>query len=312
MLTFKSFLQESTVIANNATPSIQTIPPGSHQNYQSLEEKVITKTHHTSYEAYEKYHGGLGNSGHQTQLSLHHKAIAPLHHLLAKHYTFDPIHHQEIVDHMQDAHYNRELNSYHWKTHHGTQPTPDEIKHHQKYTHIRDAHINKHTTPTHFTVYSGLPKHPVFYTHNQKIDKHGTTFQHPAYLHTTLSKHDAWPYATNKDQINNGKHVGPKTNNHTVQHHHYLKIEVPKGRPGAYVGHIPSKHENPKSKSKGHNIHGDEFQYGYHEFILPRNTKLKIHPKPETHIRSYSAYNHHVGHYTREEHHHFWHTTIEE
>lgn len=42
---------------------------------------------------------------------------------------------------------------------------------------------------------------------------------------------------------------------------HVLKIHVPKGHPGAYVDHV------------SHNS-------GEKEFILPRGSKLKIHPKP--------------------------------
>jgi hypothetical protein len=104
-----------------------------------------------------------------------------------------------------------------------------------------DEALHVHSTPHDFVVFSGIdPEHAKNIISNDRV-------QHPAYLSTSLAPHVAASFAKFKpDEKSNGIEG------------HILKIHVPKGHPGAFVGHMDAT-------------------LGEHELILPRGTILNIH-----------------------------------
>lgn len=107
-----------------------------------------------------------------------------------------------------------------------------------------DKALQQHKTPHSFHVYAGVKGSSA---HNTL--QHNITYHHAAYLHSSLNDKMAAGFTLHHHEQKNGE---------DHYHHHILKIHVPKGHPGSYVSHI-SHHPHEK------------------EFILPRNTKLKIH-----------------------------------
>lgn len=106
-------------------------------------------------------------------------------------------------------------------------------------------------------VYSGVTWHPGELA-KQHQDRH---IHLPAYTSTSLDKGVAHSFAT-----------GDKNNQQHVIHFH-----LKKGQAGKYVEHHT---ENP----------------GEHEFILPRNTTVKIHPRPDRYYDHLSDTETHVWH----------------
>jgi len=106
-------------------------------------------------------------------------------------------------------------------------------------------------------VYSGVTWHP-----GNVAKQHPERHVHlPAYTSTSLDKSVAHGFAT-----------GDENNNTHVIHFH-----LKKGQPGKYVEHHT---ENP----------------GEQEFILPRNTTVKIHPRPDRYEDAVSGQVTHVWH----------------
>lgn len=186
-------------------------------------------------------------------------------------YSGNPV--KEETDNVEKLHH--ELSEHYWHQakhketlHSLTSGSRHLNKHlHKKY---EAGETNVHTTQTK-QIDKALTQHKTphefhTYTGVTREPKPGT-YHHPAYLHTSLKKHVARGFAREH-------YVDGKT------HMHILKIHVPKGHHGSYVSSL-SDHPNE------------------HEFILPRNTKLKIHPHHETEV--------HYG-----THYHIHHTTIEE
>jgi len=106
-------------------------------------------------------------------------------------------------------------------------------------------------------VYSGVTWHPGDVA-KQHPDRH---VHLPAYTSTTLSKDVAHAFATGDSE--NATHV--------------IHFHLKKGQPGKYVEHHT---ENP----------------GEHEFIMPRNTTIKIHPRPDRYEDAISGNVTHVWH----------------
>jgi hypothetical protein len=93
----------------------------------------------------------------------------------------------------------------------------------------------------------------------------------PAYTSTSTSKATALNFATDHPD-SKGK-----------RHNHILHIHLKPGQKGHYIG------------DQGY--HGNEY-----EFLLPRNTTLKVHPKPQ----SFPAGSHHLNDYPV----HVWHAHV--
>jgi hypothetical protein len=106
-------------------------------------------------------------------------------------------------------------------------------------------------------VYSGVTWHPGNVA-KQHPDRH---VHLPAYTSTSIDKQTAHSFATGDE--NNQQHV--------------IHFHLKKGQAGKYVEHHT---ENP----------------GEHEFILPRNTTIKIHPKADRYYDHVSDTETHVWH----------------
>jgi hypothetical protein len=108
-----------------------------------------------------------------------------------------------------------------------------------------DHLLSKHAAPHDMHVYTGVDDNHPLHDIESKHKEHNLI--HPGYTSTSISKSRAEGFAKS---TNTDKHV--------------LKIHVPAGHPGAYIDHL--------SANKGEK-----------EFLLPRGTKLKVHPNPEVH-----------------------------
>lgn len=136
-------------------------------------------------------------------------------------------------------------------------------KHAVKVADLDDA-LHAVKAPHDITVYSGIhAKHaPHVMRKAQKLQQYGNKpikLVHRAYTSTTIDHELASNFAgdSEKEELHS---VHKKTT-----HHHVLKIHIPKGHPGAYVGN-PALSDMPDEQ----------------EFILPRGTKFHVNPRPET------------------------------
>lgn len=117
-----------------------------------------------------------------------------------------------------------------------------------------DEALNHIKTPRSFNVYSNIRSSPIYRMNSEGI------VHHPGYISSSINK----DYAIN--QWRNGNHT--------------LKIHVPKGHAGTYVGqHISTVP-------------------GQHEFILPHGLNLKWIKsekiKPRRRLKDYDYYLHHM------------------
>lgn len=117
-----------------------------------------------------------------------------------------------------------------------------------------DKATNKHSLEHDLHIYSGLSFNP-----HKELSKNKTGLVHlPAFTSTSVSKDIAFNYA---------KH------NQTGGIKHILHIHMKPGDRGAYIDQ--------------HSVYNGE-----HEMLLPRNTTLKVHPKP--HIEEKDGHTVHV------------------
>ncbi len=137
-----------------------------------------------------------------------------------------------------------------------------------------DAALNYYKTPVPLVVYSGLAEIP-----------HIGIYHHAGYLHTSLNletaKHFAQIHPKKGTMITTVGGGTLKTSNYYI-----LRINVPAGFPGAYVGHITNqwKDKRPSMLSQSEDYKSENEE----EFILPRNLDLKIYPHPKTTINRYN------------------------
>lgn len=118
-----------------------------------------------------------------------------------------------------------------------------------------DKTLSKHKTPEDMHVYTGAGFSPErFKEKDHKPDQH-IKVHLPAYTSTSLHQSQAEVFAK-KDPV---EHKGEYSD-----HQHMLKIHVPKGSGGLYLG---SRSQFPQEK----------------EFVLPRDSKVHVHPKPDIH-----------------------------
>jgi len=160
-----------------------------------------------------------------------------------------------LVSYMGDS---RDLNSYHWEKHKNNLGNLDKLSKqiHEEQTQHIDTAIQRHKTPMKLAVWSGTMHDPRRLMNEQGI------VHHPAYLSTSLSEEKAKMFA--------GLHYSDSR-----PEKHLMKIHIPQGHPGAYVGHFMTR---PTER----------------EFILPRGTNLK-HVKTEV-TKDYSGDTYHVHH----------------
>jgi hypothetical protein len=147
----------------------------------------------------------------------------------------------------------------------GSRLTPE----HRKGMMTLDDATYAHTTPHAMTLWSGIsPEHADKVMTNEQV-------HHPAYLSTSLSPHVAAAFTRFKADEKSGGIEG-----------HMLKILVPHGHPGAFIGHVSM-------------VHNEKGEMGEHEFILPRGTVLNIHhdkrvyaPMPHSDGKSFFTIHH--------------------
>ena len=146
--------------------------------------------------------------------------------------------------------------------------TPLRSKEQEQLHHLDE--VANETALDHHYLYSGLGK-----TRAQQIKEaaeSGSELRLPAYTSLTLSKPVAYDFAQNHSYFNKSGEVVPKDQ----REYHYLSLLVKKGQKAAHIA--------PWS------VHDHEY-----ESILPRNTKLKIHPTPTVNTDSTGA-KHHIWH----------------
>jgi hypothetical protein len=147
----------------------------------------------------------------------------------------------------------------------GSRLTPDN----RKGMMTLDEATYAHTTPHALTLWSGIsPEHADKVMQNEQV-------HHPAYLSTSLSPHVAAAFTRFKADERGDGIEG-----------HMLKILVPHGHPGAFIGHVSM-------------VHNEKGEMGEHEFILPRGTVLNIHhdkrvyaPMPHSDGKSFFTIHH--------------------
>ncbi len=183
-------------------------------------------------------------------LNIHHEKAKGIEKRLSPHYSYTPNEEMAINDLMyRSHHYNRKLAT-------NEKMTPEEQTHHN---HILDA-IKRHRTPTSFHVYTGITHH---LSHLFPTD----TIDFPSYKHTSLSKKISVGFADR----------------------HIIKIHIPKGAHGIYVGDAAKQGEGLES----------------HEFILHPNAKIKLEKNPKQ-IEAYSNF----GKSSRTRNYLLWHATL--
>jgi hypothetical protein len=229
---------------------------------QFLSEKV--KEHKDDHDEYHEVQMGIGDRNkkdhdeyHEVQMGIGDRnkkkineeilieatQISSLHKKLVKHYkNYDDNHEHYIKNYTSESSH---INNKLWKK---TILSSYEKKHIKNI----DSVIKKHKTPKAMTVYSGLGKKHPLHDHLNKKNKKPIKLIHHAFTSTSLSNNVAGKFSHSLYSDKN-----------TIEHRHVLKIHVPKGHTGAYVSHISIY---PREK----------------EFIMPRGTKLHVHPVPKT------------------------------
>jgi hypothetical protein len=208
----------------------------------------------------------------------------------------EPIHFKHVIKeekNWEDVNDNEHLGnssdsiSEHLQTHQKIKPSKEQSKYIKSYTHS-SRHLNrmlirKHNVNDDFEdnkenikhldsatnqpighelhVYSGIGFDP-----SKHISKEKPIIHLPAYTSVTHDKNIAHSFASRN----------PMTEHHKNTYH-ILHIHMKPRNKGIHVDHL-SEHE-------------DE-----HETILPRNTKLKVHPVPDKHI--IHGVEHHIWHAT--------------
>ena len=142
-----------------------------------------------------------------------------LHNSLRRHYyNYEDIHNEQLHNYIHDSF---PLNYYHWS------PSKSEEAGFSKSrlkseTKILDSAMKAHKTPKGMTVWSGT-----FHDPRERKNKQGIV-RHPAYLSTSIRRIVGETFA----DIHEDNEV-----------RHLLKIHVPKGNEGAYVGHLKYSEE---------------------------------------------------------------------
>lgn len=140
--------------------------------------------------------------------------------------------------------------------------TGDKAGVHEKLTDRLDKVLHRHTLPSSLHVYSGMGPNRTYAVRNAA--KEGKHLHLPAYTSTSTSKHIGSVFSRTSHE---------KDKKET----HMLHVHLPKGHAGLYI-------------DKGGQTQTEQ------EFLLPRHTKLKIHPKPT--VFETDTHKHHIWHAT--------------
>jgi hypothetical protein len=186
------------------------------------------------------------------------KKIAPLHAALTAHYhEYDDTHKKAIKEYTTSSHAMN--NSLHaeaaGKDRNGRPFDADDHKRLMPQVKRMDKLVNKTKTPADMHVYSGTQTSPARFKSPDHKPGDPIKVKIPSFTSTSISKFQAEAF-TGYDEHHEHDHDPLK------DHTHMLKIHVPAGHKGAYIDH--------HSKNKGER-----------EFVLPRNTTLHVHDKPE-------------------------------
>ena len=191
--------------------------------------------------------------------------MTALHGKLTEHYDkkkYDSI----DLKHLEDYTAGDTLSHQLWDSHTRGVAMSDSTK---NITKGMDEALNQVKTPRSFHVYSNTKMDP-----RQHINKEGIV-HHPAYMSTTINPTFAKNWWLGRNKKEDGKVISEK---------HILKIRIPKGHSGSYVGeHISSVPHQ-------------------HEFILPRGTNMRYHGTttetrgPTKYDSSNVEYRHHIHH----------------
>jgi hypothetical protein len=137
-----------------------------------------------------------------------------------------------------------------------------------EHVHTMDDAMQQVKTPHDMHVYSGVSFHPIM-MHHQRTGKH-FGLHLPAFTSTSLRPSIAASFAkSGKAGVFDTRTISPKsakddwnTTDHYTTVGHVLKIHIPKGSAGVYVGHTDDWRSSMRFKES--------------EFILPRHSKLII------------------------------------
>ena len=117
-----------------------------------------------------------------------------------------------------------------------------------------DRALDQRAAPKEFFVYSGIPFNP------NEVKNTDGLIHLPAYTSTSLKFSKATGFARHFSDHDDPEHTS---------HHHVLKIHIPEGsKHGGYI----DQHSNYKDNE--------------HEFLMKRNSVIKVDRVPETHIAS--------------------------
>jgi len=136
-----------------------------------------------------------------------------------------------------------------------------------------DKELDEHKLPQKLHTYSGVRFDPDKIASTHK-DRH---IHLPAYTSTSIEKETALGFA--QDHTDH-------TDEHDFTHHHIIHFNLKKGQKGMFVGMHPDLNSNDQISA-----HPRE-----HEFILPRNTRIKIHPKHDTYDDNNNSKTYHIHH----------------
>lgn len=287
MKNFSDFLSEN---ANNYYTPIQTTfgrqpKPANDNQYESIRVIFGKHSHLPHVPIKEDFeHENFDHIDNSLSSKLQSHKAQQTHEILKKHYHYEPHQVHQIGSYTNNS---ESLNNSLYKNKGHIDKLRDK---HQEQVKKMDELVHRHKTPHEFHVYTGL-----HHAHNLtkiKAKQNGSIHapikvQHHAYTSTSLDKRAAKNFAHSTHEIHKttvDEHGHP---HHIEEHHrHMLKIHVPAGHHGAYVDHHSS---TPGEK----------------EFILPRGTKLHVHPIPHTETNTIE-YHENGKRYTSHHHFHIW------
>ena len=168
--------------------------------------------------------------------------------------------HDELHGYTEGSHINRRL----FKAHVSGNPEKSKLP--------LDSVLDKHKLTKDMHVYSGVQFDPG-YVASQHDERH---IHLPAYTSTTVDKPTAADFA--------GKYS--ESGNDDYTDHHIIHFHLKKGQKGAYVGEHPDNKDSQQLS-----------RYPFEqEYILPRNTKIKVGEKPDVYHSKIEKKKYHVWH----------------
>jgi hypothetical protein len=142
----------------------------------------------------------------------------------------------------------------------------------KKKYHLDEA-LDKYSLGSGLHTYSGVKFNP-----EEEADEDGHLFL-PAFTSTSIDKNIARSFADDTTHHTDGE---------GYTHHHIIHFDLKKGQKGMYVGRHPDVEPDGQLSE-----HPNE-----HEFILPRNIKIKIHPDHDVYDDDEYDKRYHIHHAT--------------